>query len=414
MKHEKFKVTPLERAWILYDVGNSAFVLMIATLVPIFFNALAEAGGLSPVNYLAYWGYASSVVTVVTAVLGPILGTLADTKNFKKPIFMLCLFVGVLGCCAMGAARTWLPFLVIFIVAKIGFSGSLVFYDSMLGDVTTPERMDMVSSRGYAWGYIGSCVPFVVCLALVLGSGLGGFAEALDVVCEVPYSDIPGFPVSTVPGHAGKFIFGHLDGVPVVCMQGRIHYYEGYELSDVVLPARLMHLLGAEILFLTNASGGVNPEFDAGDFMLMTDHIMLFFPNPLVGPNIEELGTRFPDMSHVYDPELCEVIRSVAKEAGIALREGVYCQLTGPCFETPAEVRMLGVLGADAVGMSTAVEATAARHCGMRVCGISCVCNKGAGLSPTPLTHEEVQAAADAAAPLFKRLVKESIVKMCR
>ena len=169
MQKKKFKVTPLERAWILYDVGNSAFVLMIATLVPIFFNALAEAGGVSKVNYLAYWGYASSVVTVITAVLGPILGTLADTKNFKKPIFMLCLFVGVLGCCAMGAARTWLPFLVIFIVAKIGFSGSLVFYDSMLGDVTTPERMDMVSSRGYAWGYIGSTVPFVICLALIMG-----------------------------------------------------------------------------------------------------------------------------------------------------------------------------------------------------------------------------------------------------
>ena len=169
MKHEKFKVTPLERAWILYDVGNSAFVLMIATLVPIFFNALAEAGGLSPVNYLAYWGYASSVVTVITAVLGPILGTLADTRGFKKPIFMLCLFVGVAGCCAMGLATTWLPFLIIFILAKIGFSGSLVFYDSMLGDVTTPERMDVVSSQGYAWGYIGSCVPFVVCLALVLG-----------------------------------------------------------------------------------------------------------------------------------------------------------------------------------------------------------------------------------------------------
>ena len=177
MKHEKFKVTPLERAWILYDVGNSAFVLMIATLVPIFFNALAEAGGLSSVDYLAYWGYASSVVTVITAVLGPILGTLADTRGFKKPIFMLCLFVGVAGCCAMGLATTWLPFLLIFILAKIGFSGSLVFYDSMLGDVTTPERMDVVSSQGYAWGYIGSCVPFVVCLALVLGSGAIGLSQ---------------------------------------------------------------------------------------------------------------------------------------------------------------------------------------------------------------------------------------------
>ena len=177
MQSEKFKVTPLERSWILYDVGNSAFVLMIATLVPIFFNALAEAGGLSSVNYLAYWGYASSVVTVITAVLGPILGTLADTRGFKKPIFMLCLFVGVAGCCAMGLATTWLPFLLIFILAKIGFSGSLVFYDSMLGDVTTPERMDVVSSQGYAWGYIGSCLPFVVCLALVLGSGAIGLSQ---------------------------------------------------------------------------------------------------------------------------------------------------------------------------------------------------------------------------------------------
>lgn len=260
--------------------------------------------------------------------------------------------------------------------------------------------------------YVRTRTDFVPKAALTLGSGLGGFASEVDIVCEVPYADIPGFPVSTVPGHAGKFIFGYLRGVPVVCMQGRVHYYEGYELSDVVLPTRLMRMLGAEILFLTNASGGVNPDFNAGDFMLITDHIMTFFPNPLVGANIEELGTRFPDMSHVYDPELCDIIRATAKKAGIALREGVYCQLTGPCFETPAEVRMLGVLGADAVGMSTAVEATAARHCGLRVCGISCVCNKGAGLSPTPLTHEEVQAAADAAAPLFKLLVGESIAAM--
>lgn len=260
--------------------------------------------------------------------------------------------------------------------------------------------------------YVRSRTDFVPKAALTLGSGLGGFASEVDVACEVPYADIPGFPVSTVPGHAGKFIFGMLRGVPVVCMQGRVHYYEGYELSDVVLPTRLVRMLGAEILFLTNASGGVNPEYDAGDFMLITDHIMTFFPNPLVGANIEELGTRFPDMSHVYDPALCDVIRATAKKEGIALREGVYCQLTGPCFETPAEVRMLGVLGADAVGMSTAIEATAARHCGLRVCGISCVCNKGAGLSPTPLTHEEVQEAADKAAPLFKRLVGASIAAM--
>ena len=260
--------------------------------------------------------------------------------------------------------------------------------------------------------YVRSRTDFVPKAALTLGSGLGGFASEVDVACEVPYADIPGFPVSTVPGHAGKFIFGMLRGVPVVCMQGRVHYYEGYELSDVVLPTRLVRMLGAEILFLTNASGGVNPEYDAGDFMLITDHIMTFFPNPLVGANIEELGTRFPDMSLVYDPALCDIIRDTAKKEGTALREGIYCQLTGPCFETPAEVRMLGVLGADAVGMSTAVEATAARHCGLRVCGISCVCNKGAGLSPTPLTHEEVQEAADKAAPLFKRLVGASIAAM--
>ena len=176
-QNKKFSLTGLERAWILYDVGNSAFVLLVATLIPIFFNALAEEGGLSSVNYLAYWGYAASAVTIITAVLSPILGTLADTRGFKKPIFILCLVVGVAGCCAMGLAKTWLPFLLIFVFAKVGFSGSLVFYDSMLSDVTTPDRMDVVSSRGYAWGYIGSCVPFVVCLALVLGSGAIGLSQ---------------------------------------------------------------------------------------------------------------------------------------------------------------------------------------------------------------------------------------------
>ena len=176
-QNKKFSLTGLERAWTLYDVGNSAFVLLVATLIPIFFNALAEEGGLSSVDYLAYWGYAASAVTIITAVLSPILGTLADTRGFKKPIFILCLVVGVAGCCAMGLAKTWLPFLLIFVFAKVGLSGSLVFYDSMLSDVTTPDRMDVVSSRGYAWGYIGSCVPFVVCLALVLGSGAIGLSQ---------------------------------------------------------------------------------------------------------------------------------------------------------------------------------------------------------------------------------------------
>ncbi|MDE5951294.1 MAG: purine-nucleoside phosphorylase, partial [Acetatifactor sp.] len=185
--------------------------------------------------------------------------------------------------------------------------------------------------------------------------------------------------------------------------------YEGYSISNVVLPIRLMKLLGAEILFLTNASGGVNTSFHAGDLMLITDHISCFAPNPLIGANIEELGTRFPDMTHVYDTELQENIKAAAREQHIFLQQGVYAQLTGPSFETPAEIRMLRTLGCDAVGMSTAVEAVAASHMGMRICGISCVCNLAAGMTANPLTHQEVQEAADKAAPVFKSLVTESV-----
>lgn len=252
---------------------------------------------------------------------------------------------------------------------------------------------------------------FVPKAAIVLGSGLGDYADDIRVVQELDYGEIEGFPVSTVPGHAGKFIFGFVGQVPVVCMKGRVHYYEGYPISDVVLPIRLMKLMGAELLFLTNASGGVNEKFQAGDFMLITDHISCFAPNPLIGANIDELGTRFPDMSAVYDKELSDLIRESAKEAEIPLREGVYVQLTGPSFETPAEIRMLRMLGADAVGMSTVVEAIAANHCGMRICGISCVCNPGAGMTETPLSHKEVQEAADKAAPLFKKLMTASVTK---
>lgn len=252
-------------------------------------------------------------------------------------------------------------------------------------------------------------IDFIPRVALVLGSGLGDFADNLDVVAEMPYSEIAGFPVSTVPGHAGKFIFGYLNQMPVVCMKGRIHFYEGYDITDVVLPIRLMKLLGAEILFLTNASGGVNASFQAGDLMMITDQISCFVKNPLIGPNIEELGTRFPDMTTIYDKDLRQILRETAEENGIDLKEGVYLQLTGPSFESSAEIRMARTIGADAVGMSTAVEAIAARHMGMRVCGVSCVCNLAAGMTENPLTHEEVQEAAAQTAPLFTKLLKESI-----
>lgn len=254
-------------------------------------------------------------------------------------------------------------------------------------------------------------IDFQPKVALVLGSGLGDYADTITVEAELSYSEIEGFPVSTVPGHDGKYIFGYVGEVPVVCMKGRVHFYEGYPISDVVLPVRLMKLMGAEILFLTNASGGTNPAYEAGDLMMLTDHISCFVPSPLIGENMDELGVRFPDMSEVYDKKLQEIIRSCAKKDGIDLKEGVYCQLTGPAYETPAEVKLVGILGADAVGMSTAVEATAANHMGMKICGISCVCNKGAGLSKNPLSHAEVQEAANHAAPLFKKLVTESILK---
>ena len=255
---------------------------------------------------------------------------------------------------------------------------------------------------------------FVPEVAIVLGSGLGDYAESIRVESELPYSEIEGFPVSTVPGHAGKFIFGYLEDIPVVCMKGRVHYYEGYPISDVVLPVRLMKLMGAKILFLTNAAGGVNTSFHAGDLMLIKDQISVFAPNPLIGENIEELGVRFPDMSHVYDEELQQVIRRAAKDNGIFLQEGVYTQLTGPSFESPAEIRMLRTLGCDAVGMSTVVEAIAANHMGMKICGISCICNLAAGMTANPLNHEEVQEAADKAAPNFKKLVTESVKGMRR
>ena len=248
--------------------------------------------------------------------------------------------------------------------------------------------------------------------AIVLGSGLGDYAENIQVEREISYSELEGFPVSTVPGHAGKFIFGYIDEIPVACMKGRVHYYEGYAMSDVVLPARLMGMMGAKRLFLTNAAGGVNENFRPGDFMMITDHIASAVPSPLIGANIEELGSRFPDMSEVYSLRLQEVIRRSAEECGIRLQEGVYVQLTGPNYETPAEIRMCRGWGGDAVGMSTACEAMAARHMGLEVCGISCITNLAAGISSEKLDHKEVQETADRVSADFKKLVTRVIINM--
>ena len=250
---------------------------------------------------------------------------------------------------------------------------------------------------------------FVPKVALVLGSGLGDYADGIQVEAAVDYSEITDFPVSTVPGHQGRYVFGYADGVPVVVMQGRVHYYEGYDIRDVVMPIRLMGLMGAKALFLTNAVGAINQSFRAGDFMVIEDHIMHGVPSPLRGANIDELGTRFPDMSEVYSRILRDEIRAAADELGIELMSGVYLQTAGPQFETPAEIRAYAMWGADVVGMSTACEAVAANHMGLRVCGISCVSNKAAGISPTPLTHAEVQEAAARVAPQFKALITRSI-----
>lgn len=257
-------------------------------------------------------------------------------------------------------------------------------------------------------------VPFKPQIALVLGSGLGDYADEIQVESVLEYKDIEGFPVSTVQGHKGRFLFGHVENVPVVIMQGRVHYYEGYAMTDVVLPIRLMKLMGAGALFLTNAAGGVNYDFRAGDFMLIRDQIASFVPSPLLGPNLEELGPRFCDMSEVYDEDLRVIIRKVAEDLGIPLKEGVYVQLTGPSYETPAEVNMCRVLGGDAVGMSTACEGIAANHMGMKICGISCISNMACGMTENPLSHKEVQETADRVAPLFKKLITTSVLRIAK
>lgn len=248
--------------------------------------------------------------------------------------------------------------------------------------------------------------------AIVLGSGLGDFADGLNATAVINYADIPDFPVSTAPGHKGRFIFASIGGEECVLMQGRVHLYEGYTASQTALPIRLMRLIGAENLILTNAAGGINKNLNPGDFMIIEDHISSFVPSPLIGKNDDSLGVRFPDMSNVYDKKLTNLIKSAAAECGISIKKGVYIQLSGPAFETKAEIKMCSVLGADAVGMSTATEAQAARHCGFKVCGISCITNLACGLRDAPITSEEVSETGAKTAKAFAALITKLTEKI--
>lgn len=227
-------------------------------------------------------------------------------------------------------------------------------------------------------------------IALVLGSGLGDYADTVEVISEFRYEDIPGFPVSTAPGHAGKLVFGKKFDKPVVLFCGRFHCYEGYSAADTVLPLRTVLTMGVENVLLTNAAGGINTDFEAGDLMIVTDHINFSGINALTGANVEELGVRFPDMSYAYSPKLIKVLSDVGEQNSIELKKGVYSYMPGPSYETPAEIRALRILGADAVGMSTVHEVAACNHAGVDVVALSCISNLAAGVSPNPLSSEEV------------------------
>ncbi len=256
---------------------------------------------------------------------------------------------------------------------------------------------------------IGSFRPEVL---MVLGSGLGYMGDLVEDPIIVPYQEIPHFKVSTAPGHKGQLVFGTLSGKRVAVMQGRMHHYEGYSYEEIGFPVRVMKLLGCPCMIVTNAAGGVNLDFQVGDIMLISDHLKIFLESPLRGPNLEEFGTRFPDMSFLYTPVLQEVARQSARELGQTLREGVYMYWPGPQFETPAEVRLARTLGADAVGMSTVPEAIVAGHCGMEVLGFTLVSNMAAGVLPQPLSGEEVNAAAEAAREKFSKLILACLGKL--
>ncbi len=260
--------------------------------------------------------------------------------------------------------------------------------------------------------YIKSKITVQPTIGLILGSGLGVLADEIEDKVEISYNDIPNFPVSTVEGHKGQLVIGKLQGKNVVAMQGRFHYYEGYTMQNTTFPVRVMKALGVETIFVTNAAGGANKDFKPGDLMIITDHINLGGNNPLIGPNDAQLGVRFPDMSTAYTPQYIELARECAKELNINTQEGVYAFFTGPTYETPAEVKMARILGADAVGMSTVPEVIVARHSGLNVVGISCITNMAAGILDQPLNHEEVIETTQRVKEQFLSLVKKIVEKI--
>ncbi len=249
-------------------------------------------------------------------------------------------------------------------------------------------------------------------LGLILGSGLGAYADTLECRVEIPFGELPHFPKSTVIGHSGRLVLGNADGVEVAALQGRIHFYEGYSVSEVSYPARVLGALGIRKLIVTNAAGGINFKFRPGDLMLLTDHLNLMGTNPLIGPNDEELGERFPDMSDAYDGEMRQTALRIAGQNGIRLQQGIYAGLSGPSYETPAEIRMLRTLGADAVGMSTIPEVIVANHMRVRVLGISCITNMAAGILPQKLTHQEVLDTTQRVRDQFLALLSHIIPKL--
>jgi len=274
------------------------------------------------------------------------------------------------------------------------------------------EKQDLYSRAEHAARTIGARVNVVPKIALVLGSGLGAFADEFEEPVGIPYQEIPGFVSSTALGHAGRLVIGKVAGVPVLAMQGRVHYYEGYSLEEVTFPIRTFKLMGVETLILTNAAGGVDVELSQGALMVISDHLNLMGANPLRGPNDERFGPRFPDMSEVYARDLQEMVGEEAKDLGVTIRRGIYAALTGPSYETPAEIHMLRAFGADAVGMSTVPEAIVARHMGMKVLGISCITNMAAGISEGPINHDEVIETGQRVRSTFTKLLRNLIARL--